>query len=441
MKRYTILAVLLFAILMNFGCATLQSKTKNMRNPFAPKPVPARITSFWTPGVGHEKGEAYRGFTGRVYFYDNQSVLPLKINGTVIIYAFDESGRKPDDAEADVSYVFTAKDLEAKHYDKTDIGHSYCFWLPWDKANGMQEEISLLVKYFPDNGSAIFSSMATVVLPGKENPLITQRHDPNGEFAQVSYQDERNGNSRLPRDISYNLAREERDREMFANLAERHITDKNRNRTQFTVKTIDRNSSEFLAAIPASTFERQIPQRNELAQDIEMVRYAQEVPANNRAITGDYVRPIETKETGSGYEFDSIQDLIAKNLQGQNTNASSPRTALMNPEPFNREENIPETMIRSERLPESNPATPNRYNQNVPGNDAGTGFANYRETIVPVNSGDYSISDPRAINAPLRQPLNHYEPTIPPVPNGPFAPVEPGHDVNRQPRSGLPLYR
>ncbi len=151
------------------GCSSSKWKKPDFSSILPPGP-PSQIVAIWEPAVEHTAGETkpIRGFGGRVFFYENGGKKPVKINGNVVVYAFDEDERQPDDNAPSRSYVFVASDVK-KLYAKSKLGHSYNFWVPWDKEgmNGDVKKISLIVRYVPEKGPSAVSSQAMVYLPGK----------------------------------------------------------------------------------------------------------------------------------------------------------------------------------------------------------------------------------------------------------------------------------
>ena len=83
-----------------------------------------------------------------------------------MVYAFDEDGRDPSNAKPDRKYVFT-KEQFAKHYSKSNIGHSYSVWIPWDEVGGPQKQISLIVRFTPDKGDVVVGEQTRHLLPGR----------------------------------------------------------------------------------------------------------------------------------------------------------------------------------------------------------------------------------------------------------------------------------
>lgn len=185
------------------GCSTFDLK-KNIpwgESILGGPESPMRIVCMWSDTVMHQGGQpARRGFGGRVMFYD-QNARPIKVAGTLVVYAFDETNRDPTNPVPDRKFVFTA-DQFSEHYSKSRAGHSYSFWLPWDVAGGEQKEISLIARFTPQEGGVVISEQARVLLPGpvmakptrSSTPGVESGHPtlPNpawqGEVQQTAYQ-------------------------------------------------------------------------------------------------------------------------------------------------------------------------------------------------------------------------------------------------------------
>ena len=90
-------------------------------------------------------------------FYEGKNEDPVKVEGLLVVYAFDETDRDPANAKPDRKYVFLPDQLP-KHYSKSKLGHSYSVWLPWDQVGGMQKDISLIVRFEPKEGPVSLSA-------------------------------------------------------------------------------------------------------------------------------------------------------------------------------------------------------------------------------------------------------------------------------------------
>lgn len=162
-----------------------------------PPGPPAKAIAVWDPAVRHTGNETpQRGFASRVYFYDALAKRPIKVDGSIVVYAFDEDNRKPTDHVPTRSYYFAKEDVKKLH-SKSQLGHSYNLWVPWDTegSEGKVKKVSLIVRYVPDSGSSVISSQAIAYLPGKvdQNEMLAkaewekQQQLVGGAIQQVSY--------------------------------------------------------------------------------------------------------------------------------------------------------------------------------------------------------------------------------------------------------------
>ena len=136
-----------------------------------PAGKPDRVVVYWNDAVATDARQpAIRGFGGRLMFYESNSDAPVKADGTLVIYAFDETNRDPNNSKPDCKYVFTPEQLP-KHYSKSKAGHSYSVWLPWDKAGGMQKEITLIVRFEPKLALPVIGEQLKEILPGTLPPF------------------------------------------------------------------------------------------------------------------------------------------------------------------------------------------------------------------------------------------------------------------------------
>jgi hypothetical protein len=162
-----IVSLFALAIMFSGGCASFDL---SKRIPWGAgedgKPAaPMRLMAVWTDTTMTSPGKpAMRGMGGRIVFYD-QANEPVKVKGTLVVYAFNETDRDPTNVTPDRKYVFLPADFE-KHYSKGRLGHSYSFWLPWDQVGGKQAAISLIARFQPEKGGEIIGEQTKHLLPG-----------------------------------------------------------------------------------------------------------------------------------------------------------------------------------------------------------------------------------------------------------------------------------
>jgi hypothetical protein len=173
MKNIIIIPISLTLCLFT-GCVSMVKVPQVDLSALKPAGPVTSVIAAWEPAVSNDE-KPMRGFGGRIYFYDQEMVRPVKVDGTIIVYAFDEDGRAEGDSKPNEGYVFDAKTLNSKGvYQKSKLGHSYNLWIPWDSEgpDGQAKKISLIVRYIPKQGSQQTSQQATVRLPGRNTPEL-----------------------------------------------------------------------------------------------------------------------------------------------------------------------------------------------------------------------------------------------------------------------------
>jgi hypothetical protein len=158
-------AVLLLVLLG--GCTPLDLSRTVWLPGLAPKPVvPQTMADFWTEYLHREQGHpAVRGFGGRVMFYGQKAGEPVLVDGTLTVYAYDDSRGEPNEKKPDKKYVFTREQL-AQHYSKSELGHSYSFWLPWDETGGEEKRVTLITRFDDASGRAVMGKPTKQTLFG-----------------------------------------------------------------------------------------------------------------------------------------------------------------------------------------------------------------------------------------------------------------------------------
>ena len=162
---------LLFMALFACGCSTLADGSKDSWHlwPSAKEEKPGRpdkILASWTDTVLTSPGKPpIRGFGGRLMFYAGESEKPIKVDGTLVVYAFDESNRDPSNVRPDRKYVILPQQLP-DHFSKSKIGNSYSVWIPWDEVGGVQKEITLIARFEPKQGAIVMGEQCRQSLPG-----------------------------------------------------------------------------------------------------------------------------------------------------------------------------------------------------------------------------------------------------------------------------------
>src|SRR5688572_3063476 len=150
-------ARLTLLILVAWACAGCAGKSKGWKfakwdvrravgmKPDKPDPeIPERLVATWTDAVLNTAGQpSKRGFGGRLIFFKKDSKDPVRVEGQLVVYAFDETDRESYETAPTRRYVIPTEQL-AKQESPSKLGASYSVWLPWDEVGGPQKKISLI---------------------------------------------------------------------------------------------------------------------------------------------------------------------------------------------------------------------------------------------------------------------------------------------------------
>lgn len=199
MRRFTI-AISLFCltIVSASGCASVGKMPKMPWDSDEPEyKMPIKMVVNWKDTVRYNPNDPpIRGFGGRVHFYD-ESNRPVRVEGQLTVYGYDESGPEGSDPERpDRKFVFEPDKLQT-HYSMSKLGHSYSFWVPWDRVGGEQKEIILAPFFRTTAGQVLMGEQTQQPLPGivkQPTQQYPQQTAPSPsdflppEVAQVNYQ-------------------------------------------------------------------------------------------------------------------------------------------------------------------------------------------------------------------------------------------------------------
>jgi hypothetical protein len=147
--------------------------------------TPAKVVAVWTDAEAqHVDHRRTRGFGGRLTFYQRDSDAPVRVDGALVVYTFDEEGRNPRNTMPNRKYVFTPEQF-AGHHSKSKLGHSYSVWIPWDEAGGPKKEVGLICRFEPTDGPPIIGEQTQVTLRGSAPFAMAQGAEPASYIERV----------------------------------------------------------------------------------------------------------------------------------------------------------------------------------------------------------------------------------------------------------------
>lgn len=165
------------------GCAKFDLRRNIPWQETSNKPVRS-VVAFWTEAViERTSGPPYRGFGGRLLFYPADMSQPVKVQGTVVVYAFDEDLPPPDNLKPVRKFVFTNEQLQ-EVYSQSKLGPSYNLLIPWEEFSPQARRVSLIVRYIPESGPSVVSEQVKVFLPGLDESMLAAAPKPGNSQAR-----------------------------------------------------------------------------------------------------------------------------------------------------------------------------------------------------------------------------------------------------------------
>jgi len=149
------------------GCSSLALPKPSGWNSRSDKvEIPTRVVAVWTDTIMNQPGQrGVRGVGGRLLFYAAHDESPVQVNGTLTIYAYDDSEKIESEVAPARKFVFLPEQL-VNHQSTSTIGSSYNVWLPWNEVGNPARQLTLIVRFEPDNGAVVMSDPARQMLPG-----------------------------------------------------------------------------------------------------------------------------------------------------------------------------------------------------------------------------------------------------------------------------------
>ncbi|MEZ6067273.1 MAG: hypothetical protein R3B90_16570 [Planctomycetaceae bacterium] len=175
----TRLSTLLLVCCVSSGCAEFAlfglAKGQNFREATAEDPA-VEVMCLWEPGEGRGPDSLpTRGFAGQLLFFTSRGAEPVKVEGDVRIYVFDDQGTEAE--MANPIHLFNFDKVAWNGFcHETNLGPAYQLFVPYTRKGPHHAQCSLRVRFTPEGGGpAIYSKMATVVLPGERHEITAEK--------------------------------------------------------------------------------------------------------------------------------------------------------------------------------------------------------------------------------------------------------------------------
>ena len=158
--------MLLLLIGIGSGCQLLNgAKLASLPEASVVHPV-VEIICVWQPGEGTGMdGLPCRGFAGQILFFSMGEKTPVRVNGNVRVYVFDDQGTEAEQELPIHQFDFDGSSFQ-NFLTTTNMGAAYQLFIPYTRKGSHSATCTLRVRYSPEEGSSVYSKMASLNLPG-----------------------------------------------------------------------------------------------------------------------------------------------------------------------------------------------------------------------------------------------------------------------------------
>lgn len=163
-----------------------------------------RVVAVWqaTDGRGLNNMPS-RGFGGEILFFARKGEEPVRVNGDVRIYVFDDQGDVSEQSKPIHQFDFNGGSWNAQLVQGS-LGPTYQVFIPYTRQGMHEARCSIRIRYTPEVGPAIYSPVIDVRLPGeqrkpKEDVMLSQRTMPKERVETISLDRRRRPAGSTPR--------------------------------------------------------------------------------------------------------------------------------------------------------------------------------------------------------------------------------------------------
>ena len=181
--RLRCLPCLFTLTLLTSGCQQLAMLTKSPleRVPLAtPRNPVTKTVCLWERGEGiGADGLPTRGFAGQILFFTSRSQEPVRVDGDIRIYVFDDQGSIDEQAAPISQFDFDSEQFQV-FLRETNLGAAYQLFIPYTRTGNHQAACTIRVRLTPEGGRPIYSKMVDIMLPGGgqyENSEVVISHE------------------------------------------------------------------------------------------------------------------------------------------------------------------------------------------------------------------------------------------------------------------------
>jgi hypothetical protein len=135
------------------------------------------VVGLWQPAKGKGlDGMPTRGFAGQIMFFTRGQKSPVRVDGDVRVYVYDDVGIREEQAKPVHQFDFSNGTWDGYLYD-VNVGPSYYVFIPYTRDGSLQANCSLRVRLKLKSGHTVYSDVANVTLSGSPREEVAAARD------------------------------------------------------------------------------------------------------------------------------------------------------------------------------------------------------------------------------------------------------------------------
>jgi hypothetical protein len=161
--------LLLVLVPLLAGCTALDLNLSDFGREADQTAGVGEIVCLWeaAEGVGLD-GLPTRGFAGQVLFFVKGQSTPVRINGDVRVYVFDDQGTADEQARPLHEFNFPAEAWNS-YLTQTNLGPAYQLFVPYTRKGSHFAKCELRVRLTAQDRLPAYSKLAMITLPGRKS--------------------------------------------------------------------------------------------------------------------------------------------------------------------------------------------------------------------------------------------------------------------------------
>lgn len=169
----------LWLVLCATGCSSLGlAKSRTFATETSKNPA-TKCLCLWQQAEGTTaEGKRTRGIAGQVFFFPLDGEIPVKVQGDIRAFLFDDVGSAEEQTRPIHQVALSSAEWNST-ITETQFGPAYNIFVPYPRTGGQEVNCALRLRLTRPDGSELFSDMSQVKLAGTTRRSTENQFTPN----------------------------------------------------------------------------------------------------------------------------------------------------------------------------------------------------------------------------------------------------------------------